>query len=77
MAGRNAQSKMWVSERDDKVRLTHRHAEHQGWIPVEKAFANGLQYPGDPNGDIAEIANCRCTVVYSDAPVTHDTGIAA
>lgn len=76
VAGRTAQTKMWVSQRDEVVRESHRHAESQGWIPVEKAFDNGLQYPGDPNGDISELANCRCTAVYSDAPMTHP-GMAA
>jgi HK97 family phage portal protein len=64
--GRAVQAKMWVSQRDDRVRPSHVHTEAQGWIPVEKAFANGLQYPGDPMGGPEEVINCRCTLAFSD-----------
>jgi len=67
-AGRNIRSKMWVTQRDERVRASHTHAEEQGWIPLEKAFWNGLQYPGDPVGAPEEIINCRCTLAYSEEP---------
>jgi HK97 family phage portal protein len=59
-------SKSWLSQRDDKVRETHTHAEGQGWIPLGRAFDNGLQYPGDQGGGPEEVCNCRCTLLYSD-----------
>lgn len=59
------QSKLWVTQRDERVRDSHVHAEGEGWIPIEKAHGNGLQHPGDPNGDASEVINCRCTQAFS------------
>lgn len=58
--------KKWLSQRDNRVRLTHRACDSQGWIDVEAAFSNGLQYAHDPNGGADEVANCRCTTMFSD-----------
>jgi HK97 family phage portal protein len=59
-------SKSWLSQRDERVRETHTHAEGEGWIPLTRAFGNGLQYPGDQNGHAEEVINCRCTLLFSD-----------
>lgn len=55
--------KKWVSQRDDRVRETHQRCDAQGAIPIGKPFSNGLRYPGDPNGPLEEIINCRCVLV--------------
>lgn len=55
--------KRWLSKRDDRVRHSHMDCDEQGWIKLGKSFVNGLRYPGDPNGDISEIINCRCVLV--------------
>ena len=55
--------KAWQTCDDEKVRDTHRECEEQGAIKMDKPFANGLQYPGDPNGPINELANCRCWLI--------------
>lgn len=45
--------KMWVSERDSKVRPTHQILDGE-IVAVNKPFTNGLQSPSEPN--------CRCTL---------------
>ena len=56
-------TKVWVTVGDDRVRPTHHACAGQGSIPLDEAFSNGLMYPGDPNGDMDEIENCRCWLV--------------
>ncbi len=54
--------KMWVSQRDGKVRHTHRVADGQ-IVPIKAMFTVGgtlLAYPCDPEGEPREIINCRC-----------------
>lgn len=59
-------TKRWLSQRDDRVRISHRGCDATGWIDIEAAFPNGLQYAHDPNGSADEVANCRCSTMYSD-----------
>lgn len=55
--------KRWVSMRDDKVRDSHYACDMQGPIPVAEKFKNGLRHPGDSEGPIEEVVNCRCWLV--------------
>lgn len=58
--------KMWVSQRDGRVRHTHRVADGQ-IVPITGYFKVGkslLAYPTDPDGEPEEIINCRCHVEY-------------
>lgn len=55
--------KGWSSSRDDRVRDSHAML-HGEIVGMDDAFSNGLQYPGDPDGPIEEIANCRCVVFH-------------
>jgi len=32
-------------------------------VPIDEKFSNGLKWPGSFNGDVDEVANCRCSVV--------------
>lgn len=48
--------KSWLSSRDALVRPEHQALDDESWIPIDTAFANGLQGPGEPN--------CRCTTLY-------------
>lgn len=70
--------KRWVNATDSRtvndgrIRPTHLAAnglvaELDGTFPVGDAE---LLYPGDPAGPDGEVINCRCTVVYEEAPVT-------
>ena len=54
--------KQWYATFDDRTRTSHRivHGEIR---ELEEPFSNGLQYPGDPNGDPGEVWNCRCTLI--------------
>ena len=50
----------WIAANDDRTRESH--AEIDGEIiEVGGTYSNGLQYPGDTNGDIEEWINCRCS----------------
>ena len=54
--------KQWDATLDRKTRDSHRHVD--GEIREEKEkFSNGLLYPGDPDGEAAEVVNCRCTML--------------
>lgn len=56
--------KEWLSASDARVRPAHR--ERSGTvIGIDDEFAPGLQFPGDPHGQGAEVYNCRCTLVAS------------
>lgn len=58
--------KRWKTERDSRVRPTHREMEGKT-IPIEDYFVVGgsvLFYPCDPEGDPKEISNCRCVLEY-------------
>lgn len=66
--------KQWLATLDKKTRDTHRQLDGET-IDVKDTFWNGLEYPGDPDGEPAEVYNCRCTLVsvidkvdYSDLP---------
>lgn len=52
--------KEWLSSRDSEVRDSHMHVDGQV-VGIDDSFANGLQYPCDPNGPPEETINCRCT----------------
>lgn len=56
-------SKTWVTMGDAKVRLAHRIVNGEN-VGINEVFSNGLLYPRDPTGSLAEIANCRCRCVY-------------
>lgn len=56
------QGKEWLATPDAATRDSH--VAMDGEVqPVYSMFSNGLMYPGDFNGDLAEIANCRCTII--------------
>jgi hypothetical protein len=61
-------SKQWVSQRDGRVRSSHRSAESAGWIPIEQPYSNGLDYPHAPGAPADEVINCRCSQMFSDLP---------
>lgn len=58
--------KRWKTERDERVRPTHREMEGVT-IPIEDYFVVGgssLFYPCDPEGDPKETSGCRCVLEY-------------
>ena len=54
--------KQWIATDDERTRDSHSEQNEQ-ITTVDGTFENGLQYPGDTNGDIEEWINCRCDVV--------------
>lgn len=63
-----AERKMWVSTSDARTRASHALAGGQE-AAITAPFTVGgaaLQYPGDPNGPVEEVANCRCALVSPD-----------
>lgn len=55
--------KGWLATKDNRTRESH--ADLDGvFVDPDDPFDNGLQYPGDPDGDPEEVYNCRCTLVY-------------
>lgn len=61
-------NKVWITEGDDKVRVTHQEVDHVD-LPISKPFIVGnsyMMFPGDTsyNAEDKEIANCRCWVEY-------------
>lgn len=57
--------KTWVATLDERTRDSH--IELDGvTIPIDQKFENSdgeLMYPADPNGDAANVYNCRCTLI--------------
>lgn len=54
--------KTWLAAHDNHTRRTHRIYDGMT-IPIKDEFAPNLMFPGDPDGDPAEVYNCRCTLV--------------
>ena len=53
--------KEWLATNDGRTR--HSHVLLDGDIvDQDKEFDNGLMFPGDPNGEPAEVYNCRCSM---------------
>lgn len=54
-------NKRWIATLDSRTRDSHRAIDGEE-VPQDEDFSNGLEYPGDPSGDPAEVYNCRCTM---------------
>lgn len=55
--------KEWIATLDERTRESH--ALMNGELAnIDDVFSNGLMYPADPNGEPAEVYNCRCTLGY-------------
>ncbi|MDE5861231.1 MAG: phage head morphogenesis protein [Ruminococcus sp.] len=52
----------WLSANDKHTRDSHRAINGQ-IVAIGEKFSNGLEYPGDPQGNPAEVYNCRCCTV--------------
>jgi hypothetical protein len=53
--------KQWMA-RLVNTRDSHENV-HMEIVGTDEAFSNGLQYPGDPSGEAAEVINCHCYLV--------------
>ena len=50
----------WISTLDSRTRHSHQLLHGTYKDPETGEYDNGLQYPGDPDGDPEEVYNCRC-----------------
>lgn len=55
-------TEVWVSTLDGRTRHSHRLL-HGATKDSEGRYPNGLEYPGDPDGEPEEVYNCRCTEI--------------
>lgn len=55
--------KGWSAAHDKRVRPSHQHVDGE-FVGMDEEFSNGLEYPGDPDGDPEEVYNCRCALIY-------------
>lgn len=66
---RNAESlgiktnKTWIATLDGRTRHSHRQLDGETISDVDGTFSNGCRYPADPQGDPAEVYNCRCRLI--------------
>jgi len=60
--------KFWLTSKLQGIRPTHQDAEAESiarnGLKPEETFANGLRYPGDPEGIAEEVINCRCVLLH-------------
>lgn len=56
-----ANAKEWIATADSRTRDSHIAVDGE-IVKLDESFGNGLQYPGDGNGDPAETVNCRCVL---------------
>ena len=61
----NKMHKAWIATNDNRTRDSHALLDGVE-IPLDKIFDNGCSRPRDPNGEPAEICNCRCSLKYVD-----------
>jgi len=54
--------KTWLAALDTHTRKSHREISGET-VSVNEPFSNELMFPGDPDGDPAEVYNCRCTMI--------------
>lgn len=52
----------WLATLDERTRHSHRQMDGKH-VKVGERFANGLKFPGDPEGRPEEVWNCRCALV--------------
>jgi len=54
--------KSWLTTMDGRERSWHADMDGEA-VGIDEQFSNGLDYPGDPGGDGAEVCNCRCVLM--------------
>lgn len=55
--------KGWSAHIDGRERASHAALDGD-FVDMDEEFLNGLQYPGDPDGEPEEVYNCRCALIY-------------
>ena len=60
----------WSCTHDSRTRYTHALMDGE-IISLGEEFSNGLKYPADPDGDPAEVYNCRCAAIPTLEGIDH------
>lgn len=55
--------KGWMATLDDRTRDSHVDLDGEE-REIDEEFSNGLMFPGDPEGEPAEVYNCRCRMIH-------------
>lgn len=55
--------KGWSAHIDGRERASHAALDGD-FVGIDEEFANGLMYPGDPDGEPEELYGCRCALIY-------------
>jgi len=58
-------TKRWIATRDGKTRESHKAIDGEV-VGLKERFSNGLRFPGDWTGALAEFINCRCAMKAQD-----------
>ncbi len=58
-------TKKWIATRDNRTRETHASIDGEV-VGVKERFSNGLRFPKDWTGALAEFINCRCSMMSQD-----------
>lgn len=66
-----AYDKIWKATPDNRTRTSHRVINGER-VPCEGYFSNNLYEPADPDGDPAEVYNCRCTLEWVPAGIARE-----
>ena len=64
--------KVWLATLDERTRESHREMDGVA-KPIDEPFVltddkgntSELMFPADPDGDPAQVYNCRCTLIYN------------
>lgn len=59
------ETKKWIATRDNRTRESHVSIDGEV-VPLKEKFSNGLRFPKDWTGALAEFINCRCTMMAQD-----------
>lgn len=54
------EAREWLTARDEKVRPDHVLMDGEV-AQMGEPYSNGMMFPGDPNADLDQFINCRCT----------------
>ncbi len=60
----------WSCTHDSRTRYSHALMDGE-IISLGEEFSNGLKYPADPDGDPAEVYNCRCAAIPTLEGIDH------
>jgi hypothetical protein len=58
--------KQWISPNDAVARPDHIRFDSMGPQDIDfvyKSSHGNISYPGDPNADVSDLVNCRCTII--------------